>query len=80
MFSAYFPGFSRVRKVREILGVVEVFLGIKFRKDQGKEGQGFSAKSVQNARFCALLGALSGIGRNPTSCRSVAGTALHNRA
>ena len=28
VFSAYFPGFLRVRKVREILGVFEVFLGI----------------------------------------------------
>ena len=42
MFSAYFPGFLRVRKVREILGVFEGFLGIL--KDQGKEGQGRAAK------------------------------------
>ena len=39
--SAYFPVFLGVRKLREILGVFEVFLGLlKFRKDQGKEGQG----------------------------------------
>ena len=36
VFSAYFPGFLRVRKVREILGVFEVFLGI-FEKTKEKK-------------------------------------------
>ena len=36
MFSAFFPGFLRVRKVREILGVFEVFLGI-FEKTKEKK-------------------------------------------
>ena len=49
--SAYFPGFLRVRKVRKILGVFEVFLGIfektKEKKDRvgswknGSDGFGF---------------------------------------
>ena len=38
VFSAYFPGFLRVRQVREILGLLEVFLGVfektKERKDR----------------------------------------------
>ena len=37
VFSAYFPGFLRVRQAREILGLFEVFLGVfektKERKD-----------------------------------------------
>ena len=36
MFSAYFPGFLRVRKARKILGVFEVFLGI-FKKTKEKK-------------------------------------------
>ena len=36
VFSAYFPGFLRVRKVRKILGVFEVFLGI-FEKTKAKK-------------------------------------------
>ena len=36
MFSASFPGFLRVRKVRKILDVFEVFLGI-FKKTKEKK-------------------------------------------
>ena len=36
MFSASFPGFLRVRKLRKILGVFEVFLAI-FEKTKEKE-------------------------------------------
>ena len=36
MLSAYFTGFLRVRKVRKILGVFEVFLGI-FEKAKEKK-------------------------------------------
>ena len=36
VFSAYFPGFLRVRKVREILGVFEVFL-VFFKKTKEKK-------------------------------------------
>ena len=38
VFSANFPGFLRVREVREIIGVLS--FPWYFRKDQGKEGQG----------------------------------------
>ena len=41
LFSGYFPGFLRVRKVREILGVFEVFLGI-FEKTKEKKDRGCS--------------------------------------
>ena len=37
VFSAPFPGFLRVRQVREILRVFEVFLGV-FKKTKGKGG------------------------------------------
>ena len=37
VFSAYFPGFLRVRKVRTILGIFEVFLGIFERTKEKKD-------------------------------------------
>ena len=40
VFSAYFPGFLRVRKVREILRVLEVFLGILEKTKEKKDGVG----------------------------------------
>ena len=55
VFSAYFPGFLRVRQMREILGLFEVFLGC-FRKDQGKEGQGFC--------YCEFCGVSGSAGQN----------------
>ena len=37
VFSAYFPGFLRVRQLRKILGVFEVFLGIFEKTKEKKE-------------------------------------------
>ena len=41
MFSAYFPGFLRVRKARKILGVFEVCLGIFKKTKEKKDGESF---------------------------------------
>ena len=49
VFSAYFPGFLRVRKVREILGVFEVFLGI-FEKTKEKKDRVLEASNALNHR------------------------------
>ena len=63
MFSASFPGDLRVRKVRKILGVFEVFLGI-FEKTKEKKDREFrSAHMLFGARgfsvvccgFCVAL-------------------------
>ena len=52
--SAYFPGFLRVRKVRKIPGVFEVFLGI-FEKTKEKKDRGETEFPVPVlGRNCAL--------------------------
>ena len=50
MFSAYFTGFLRVRKVRKILGVFEVFLGI-FEKTKEKKDRACLCPSTDRVRF-----------------------------
>ena len=55
VFSTYFPGFFRVRKVREILGAFEVFLGI-FQKRPKKDGKG--GLSFRGVAFMTVLAVL----------------------
>ena len=46
MFSAYLTGFLRVRKVRKILGVFEVFLGVFEKTKEKKDREALLAKAL----------------------------------
>ena len=62
--SAYFPVFLRVRMVRKILGIFEVFPWY-FQKDQGKEGQGLFSNRIFSNVLVAACKELSGYLRPP---------------
>ena len=53
MFSAYFTGFLGVRKVRKILGVFEVFLGVFEKTKEKKDREG--GKEAAAPKSPALL-------------------------
>ena len=55
VFSAYFPGFLRVRKVRKILGVFEVFLGI-FEKTKEKKDRVLPQADFSTGKWIAQCG------------------------
>ena len=57
MFSTYFPGFLRVREVRTILGVFEVFLGI-FEKTKEKKDRVAGGPDCNTCNISGRGGAL----------------------
>ena len=67
VFSASFPGFLSVPKVREILGVFEVFVGI-FEKTKNRKDKVvgfFQSKNFVRKGFSIQIGCQSGVSRGP---------------
>ena len=64
VFSAYFTGFLRVRKVSKILGVLGVFIGI-FEKSKEKKDMGSIPKTSQSRKNRCVLKSQSANQRAP---------------